>query len=343
MARIDVIVPCYNYGDLLEACVASVLSQREVDARVLIMDDASTDRTPEVGRRLAAQDPRVEYRRHDVNRGHIATYNEALNDVTGDYCMILSADDLLTPGSLMRATRLMDAHPEVGLTYGCDITFRHTPPTHPATGGMCYGRHIMTYLEFLEVSCRLGHTPIQAPTAIVRTALHREIGGYRAELPHSGDTEIWLRMAVHAAVAEIDADQAFRRLHATNMSLEYSPLRRLEEQKRAFDTHFREYAPPWPQVADFERLMNRTIAEAAFWSGTTAFENGDQRTCDAFLALAAGISPDIESWPAWRRFRWKRRVGVSAWRWLEPIITRVRKLTPQHGHIAPHRSGATLE
>ena len=110
MARVYVIVPCYNYGDLLEACVASVLSQQEVDARVLIMDDASTDSTPEVGRRLAAQDPRVEYRRHDVNRGHIATYNEALDDVTGDYCMILSADDLLTPGSLMRATRLIDAN-----------------------------------------------------------------------------------------------------------------------------------------------------------------------------------------------------------------------------------------
>jgi glycosyltransferase involved in cell wall biosynthesis len=338
--HVDVIVPCYNYGDLLEACVASVLSQQEVDARVLIMDDASTDSTPEVGRRLAAQNPRVEYRRHDVNRGHIATYNEALADVTNDYCMILSADDLLTPGSLMRATHVMDAHPEVGLTYGRDITFRHAPPVHPPFRQKYCSHRILTYLEFLDISCRLGHTPIQAPTAIVRTALHREIGGYRAELPHSGDTEIWLRMAVHAAVAELDADQAFRRLHATNMSLEYSPLRRLEEQQRAFDTHFREYAPPWPQVAALERVANRTIAEAAFWSGTNAFENGDQRTCDAFLALAIGISPDIELWGAWRRFRWKRRVGASAWRWVEPVISRVRKLSHHHGGIAPHRSGA---
>jgi glycosyltransferase involved in cell wall biosynthesis len=343
MAPVDVIVPCYNYGDLLETCVASVLSQQEVDARVLIMDDASTDSTPEVGRRLAARDPRVKYRRHDVNRGHIATYNEALDDVTADYCMILSADDLLTPGSLMRATRLMDAHPEVGLTYGRDITFRHAPPTQPATGGKYRGHRILTYLEFLDISCRLGHTPIQAPTAIARTALHREIGGYRPELPHSGDTEIWLRMAVHAAVAELDVEQAFRRLHAANMSLGYSPLRRLEEQKRAYDTHFREYAPPWPQVADLERVANRTIAEAAFWRGTTAFENGDQRTCDAFLAFAVGICPDIESWGAWRRFRWKRHVGASAWRWVEPVITRVRKLTHRPGPIAPHRPDAARE
>src|SRR5712691_9822439 len=98
MSRVDVIVPCYNYGDLIEQCVRSVLSQEGVDVRVLIMDDASTDATQSVGRRLAA-DPRVEYRRHEVNRGHIATYNEALALLTGEYCVILSADDLLTSGS----------------------------------------------------------------------------------------------------------------------------------------------------------------------------------------------------------------------------------------------------
>ncbi len=341
MARVDVIVPCYNYGDLLEACVASVLSQQEVDARVLIMDDASTDSTSKVGRRLAAWDPRVEYRRHDVNRGHIATYNEALDNVTGDYCMILSADDLLTSGALMRATHLMDAYSEVGLTYGRDITFRHEPPTRPATDEKYCDHRILTYLEFLDISCRRGHTPIQAPTAIVRTALHREIGGYRPELPHSGDTEIWLRMAAHAAVAELDVDQAFRRLHAANMSLGYSPLRRLEEQKRAFDTHFREYAPLWPQVGDLERVMNRTISESAFWSGTAAFENGDQGTCDAFLVFAADICPDIKSWGAWRRFCWKRRVGVTAYRWVELVITRVRKLTHQHGAPTDPEPGAS--
>jgi hypothetical protein len=96
----------------------------------------------------------------------------------------------------------------------------------------------MGYEEFLERSGRQGHTGIQAPTAVVRTTLHHAIGGYLPELPHSGDTEIWLRMAAHAAVAELAADQAYRRLHDRNMSLTYSPLDRLREQKRAFDIHF---------------------------------------------------------------------------------------------------------
>jgi len=319
MSRVDVIVPCYNYGNMLRACVRSVLDQEDADVRVIVMDDASTDSTEAVGRRLAAEDPRVEYRRHETNRGHIATYNEALADVTADYCMILSADDLLTAGALSRATRTMDAHPRVGLAYGRDITFRHTPPREMTHGGRHCPHHIIGYAEFLEQSCRLGHTSIQAPTAIVRTTLHRHIGGYLPELPHSGDTEIWLRMAAHADVCALDAVQAFRRLHAINMSLGYSPVRRLAAQKRAFDIHFDAYRGVRREIAALEPVLNRTIAESAFWGGARAFDDGDSTACDEFLALASAAWPQIESWAPWRRLRWKRRLGRAVYRWIEPI------------------------
>jgi glycosyltransferase involved in cell wall biosynthesis len=319
MSRVDVIVPCYNYGDMLEACVRSVLAQEHVDVRVLIMDDASTDSTEAVGRRLAALDTRVEYRRHAVNRGHIATYNEALADVAGDYCVILSADDLLTPGSLSRATRFMDTHPSVGLAFGRDITFRHAPPVG-ITGAPahCNGR-IWSYREFLERSCRLGHTGIQAPAAIARTSLHRTVGGYVPELPHSADTEIWLRLAAHGSVAQLDADQAFRRLHTNNMSLLYAPINRLEQQRRAFAAHFDRYRDSHPEIRPLEAVVWRTIAESAFWSASHAFDAGETATCESFLSFAAALSPGIETWRPWRRLRWKRRIGSAVWRRLAPI------------------------
>jgi glycosyltransferase involved in cell wall biosynthesis len=321
MSSVDVIVPCYNYGDMLQACVRSVLDQEDVDVRVIVMDDASSDSTESVGRRLAAADRRVDYRRHDTNRGHIATYNEALADVAADYCIILSADDLLTPGALSRATRVMDAHPNVGLAYGHDITFRHAPPRDMPHGGRRCPYTIVGYAQFLERACRLGHTSIQAPTAIVRTTVHRLIGGYLPELPHSGDTEIWLRMAAHSDVCALEAVQAFRRLHAINMSLSYTPARRIEAQKRAFDTHFNQYRGIRPEIDALEPVMNRTIAESAFWGGARAFDDGESQACEDFLALAASAWPEIVSWGPWRRFRWKRRIGRAACRWLEPIAS----------------------
>jgi glycosyltransferase involved in cell wall biosynthesis len=325
MTRVDVIIPCFNYGSMLEACVHSVLSQEGVAVRALIVDDASPDNTEEVGRRLAAADNRVRYSRHSENWGHIPSYNEALLRVTGDYCVILSADDLLTPRSLFRATRVMDAHPEVGLAYGRDIPFRHAPPGTGRSFPAVCSHHIMGYEEFLERSCRQGHTGIQAPTAVVRTTLHHAIGGYLPELPHSGDTEIWLRMAAHGAVAELAADQAYRRLHDRNMSLTYSPLARLREQKHAFDIHFAGYRGRRPEIAASAPTLDRTIAESAFWAGVRAFEAGDEALCDDFLAFANETNPDIRSSRSWSRFQWKRVAGRAAARLIGPLANRIRQ------------------
>src|SRR5689334_1546671 len=114
MSRVDVIIPCYNYARFLRGCVESALRQTGVDVRCLIIDDCSPDDTRAVGEALCAENPgRVEYRRHEKNQGHIATYNEGIEWVSGDYVLLLSADDMLIQGALARATRLMDAHPDV--------------------------------------------------------------------------------------------------------------------------------------------------------------------------------------------------------------------------------------
>ena len=105
MGSVSVVVPCYNYGLFLEDAITSVLDDQEgVDVRVLIIDDASSDDSAEAARKIAARDPRVEVTVHATNKGHIATYNEGLLEwADGDYCVLLSADDRLTPGALRRA------------------------------------------------------------------------------------------------------------------------------------------------------------------------------------------------------------------------------------------------
>jgi len=60
--------------------------------------------------------------------------------------------------------------PEIGLAYGRDITFRQSPPADMPDRSTACGYRIFRYAEFLERSCRLGHTPIQAPTATSASA-----------------------------------------------------------------------------------------------------------------------------------------------------------------------------
>src|SRR5689334_14702632 len=115
MSSVSVVIPCYNYGHYLQECVGSVLAEQpEVDVRVLIIDDASADDSAQVAKQIAADDPRVDVIVHSTNLGHLTTYNEGLLDwANGDYAVLLSADDQLTPGALTRACALLDARPEV--------------------------------------------------------------------------------------------------------------------------------------------------------------------------------------------------------------------------------------
>jgi len=234
---VSVIVPCYNYGRYLPECVRSVLEQDGVEAEVLIIDDASTDGSADVARQLSREDQRVTTECHPHNRGHIATYNEGLEWIGGDFALLLSADDLLTPGALGRAAKVLEAEPDVGLVYGRAIHLSgdDLPPSRDPSRVRWQA---VRGSDWLKKVCQSGRNAIYTPTAVVRTSLQRELGGYRAELPHSGDLEMWLRFAANADVGRIlNADQAYYRVHEASMQRGWyaDPIAELEQRREAFD------------------------------------------------------------------------------------------------------------
>jgi glycosyltransferase involved in cell wall biosynthesis len=321
MSRVDVIIPCYKYAHYLRGCVESVLTQSGVDVRVLIIDDCSPDDTEAVGTELARLDRRVEFRRHAVNQKHIATYNEGLAWAAGDYLLLLSADDLLTPGALGRAARVLDAHPEVGLVYGRQVDLfgdQSLPPVPPVVDSE--RTHLMTGLEFIEACCALGGNRVSTPTAVVRTALQQQLGGYLPALPHSGDMEMWLRFAAHASVCELNACQAYYRWHEQNMQWQYAGLRDFHQRKAAFDTLFREYGARLPECARLQALAERALAQAAFWDASKAFDTGAVAVCKDLLEFAAAVYPPFRSERCWSHLRWKQRLGPQLWRTVRPWL-----------------------
>ena len=325
MSRVDVIIPCYNYGRYLPRCVESVLDQDGIDVRVLIIDDASPDDSWQIAEELGRQDDRITLRRHAVNRGHIATYNEGLDWVAGNYALLLSADDQLVPGALSRAAAVLGAHAEVGLTYGRQILCSsddspESPPPVERTGDW----RIVPGVEFIAECCRSGQNPVATPTVVVRTALWKRLGGYRKDLPHTADMELWLRFAAYASVAVIDAVQAMKRMHAGNMQHRYieAGLGDLPHRLAAFeaflsvcDNRFR----------DALRHQVRTaLAEEAFWAASRAFDRGDLACCEQCLQYAKRLSPGLCDQPIWARLQWKRTVGPRLWRLVRPLLEQLR-------------------
>ncbi|MEV0617343.1 CDP-glycerol glycerophosphotransferase family protein [Nonomuraea sp. NPDC050404] len=96
MPDCTVVVITYNDAPRLPRAVRSVLRQSLRDLEVIISDDASTDGTPEVARRLALADPRVRYLRRPVNSGGCgAPRNDGIDAATAPYVMFLDSDDEL--------------------------------------------------------------------------------------------------------------------------------------------------------------------------------------------------------------------------------------------------------
>lgn len=317
---VTVVVPCYNYGHFLPRTLESALSQPGVDVEAIVIDDCSPDGSGEVVRALADADPRIKPILHERNRGHIATYNEGLEQATGDYCMLLSADDALTPGALARAAALMDAEPSVGFVYGHPVTFTDELPAveTKVTGWTVWSGH-----EWLRGRAEDGRNCIINPEVVLRTSVQHAIGGYDPKLPHAGDLEMWLRAAAFADVGRVNGPvQAYYRVHDQSMQRQVY-VGHVPDLEGRLDSFEKVLVGPGAHVADGERLFataRKALAVSALEYACLAYEHGraDAEPVAEYLAFAERVYPRARQLRKWRAV--ERRATVAAER-MERALT----------------------
>lgn len=104
----SVLVPVYNPGEYLEACVQSVLRQTERDFELVLVNDGSTDGSGEACDRFAALDPERIRVLHQPNQGLIRTRRTGISLARGEYCVFLDADDYLAEEALAVVRETID-------------------------------------------------------------------------------------------------------------------------------------------------------------------------------------------------------------------------------------------
>ena len=109
MPAISIVVAAYNCERYLAECIKSLTSQTFSDLEIIIVDDVSTDGTPQLAQRLAADDARISVVTNARNSGAVVTRREGVRRSTGDYVMFIDPDDALDPRT---CERLMDAEHE---------------------------------------------------------------------------------------------------------------------------------------------------------------------------------------------------------------------------------------
>ena len=101
---VSVIIPAYNAADYLRECIDSALAQTCRDIEVIVVDDGSTDSTPEIIAGYAARDPRIRPLRQS-NQGLSSARNAAIAVAKGEWISFLDSDDAMSPDCIATMLR----------------------------------------------------------------------------------------------------------------------------------------------------------------------------------------------------------------------------------------------
>lgn len=174
---VSVLLPVRNGAVHLGEALASLAAQTLTDFEVVVVDDGSTDATPDLLAAWAGRDPRVRVIRQE-GAGIVAALERARREARGPYLARMDADDVAEPRRLEAQLSLMEAEP--GLS-GCGCLVRYFPRSRVRAGARRYEAWINAAVtpEEIErsifVECPLAH-----PTFFLRTNAVEMVGGYRA-------------------------------------------------------------------------------------------------------------------------------------------------------------------
>lgn len=111
MYKASVLMPAYNDARYIRDAIDSILGQTFTDFELIIVNDGSTDETPQI---LASYtDPRIRILYHPTNMGRAHARNTALNAAQGEYVLWMDADDISLPQRLEKQIKFMDANPDI--------------------------------------------------------------------------------------------------------------------------------------------------------------------------------------------------------------------------------------
>ena len=202
---VSIIIPCYNGAAYLEEALLSALAQSYPEVEVLVVDDGSTDTSPEIAQRFP-----VRYIRQP-NRGLSGARNRGIQECNGAYLVFLDADDRLKPRAIESGFRALERHPDCALVVG-NHEFISGDGSYLSPSKKVAIRHshyeALLKSNFIEM----------ISSVLFRRSIFDEVGVFDRNLPVAEDYELYLRIARVRPVCSHTAVVAEYRKHKENMS-----------------------------------------------------------------------------------------------------------------------------
>lgn len=207
---VSVLMPTYNQAAFLPESIESVIAQTYPNWELVVVDDGSTDATPDVLAGFAARDPRVKPSRQP-NGGVARTLNAALDRAVGDYICWLSSDDLWVPEKLERQLAVFARDPDLALAYSeYEVIDEHGQFLRNIPGLQFHGDEALFQL--------IRQNYINGCTVMIPRRVFDEVGPFDPDLKYAQDYDMWLRIAVGRRIRLTPGSLVKMRVHAGQMS-----------------------------------------------------------------------------------------------------------------------------
>lgn len=190
-ASVGVVIPTFNRAHLLGRALDSVFAQTLPPQQVIVVDDGSTDSTPD----LVAGYPGVSYLRQE-NRGVSAARNLGIRHCGRDWIALLDSDDEWLPEKLRVQFEVLAENPGHRLIHCDEIWIRKGRRVNPGDRHRKRGGWIFEHCLPLCV--------ISPSAAVIEKSLLIEAGGFNEQLPACEDYDLWLRICSRFPVLYVD-------------------------------------------------------------------------------------------------------------------------------------------
>jgi glycosyltransferase involved in cell wall biosynthesis len=213
---VSVLTPTYNAAPFISETIESVLRQTYDRIELLVVDDFSTDETPEIVEEYGRRHPeRVRFRRFTERAGPCRRRNDALDLARGSLIAWLDHDDLWVPEKTAKEVALLGVRPEVGLVYsGYEAFDSETGATIPWRDRESEAEGDVLVPLFVR-GCF-----IASPTVLFRREVltRRNLRLRETDFSFGDDYYLWLVLSLDWQVARIDETLAYYRRHSDNES-----------------------------------------------------------------------------------------------------------------------------
>jgi glycosyltransferase involved in cell wall biosynthesis len=232
---VTVVCPAYNCARFIAPALESVIAQSYRPIEVIVVDDGSTDETPELVKAFSE----VRYIRQ-ANRGPSAARNRAIGSAHGEFVAFLDLDDLWTPEKLSEQVVIIDSCPDAGLCFADMRLFSEDADEEPTMFQKYnlsaeYFGHERVVANAIAKLVTMNFIPTSSVVAR-KTALD-QAGGFDERFRKAEDWDLWLRIALYHPIVYSPQLLTLKRVHEVNTSrdaegMNVAALQVLEKLKR---------------------------------------------------------------------------------------------------------------